>query len=163
MDRTRATLLADACQAAIERVEMKADAMDPADLFAEVGEALYWVSALADQEFKKGDDLPELLSGVIWARDRVTHGEITWELVCLPPRALVGPGGGQVGPEGGLVGPGGNHWIDADRISIGSDGRKTRGLRKNYKTHIEGGDVVRILFGALILARDGVGPTSAST
>jgi hypothetical protein len=159
-------LLSDACQAAIERVAAKARVKDPADLFADVGEALHWISVFADQTFEKGDHLPQLLSGVIWARDQVTHGRIAWAPVLQPPRAMVGPGGGQVGPGGGQIGPGGHQWIDADQVSTRSDGRRGRGRRQNYKAHVEGRDVVRILREALQLARDGPGPMatpSAST
>jgi hypothetical protein len=90
----RASLVADAGQAAIDRVARRADEADPASFFADVGEALYWISALADVTYTKGNALPDLLSGIIWARDMLTHGDAIWELHGGPGRSARDQRGG---------------------------------------------------------------------
>jgi hypothetical protein len=70
--RNRWTRLGNACRAAIERVEAKeAAGIDP-DTFQELGEALFWLVALAEEHGRKVD--APLLRGLRWARNEIAHG-----------------------------------------------------------------------------------------
>ena len=63
-----------ACLAAIERCEAKErEGVDP-DTFAELGESLFWLVALAEANRKRRD--PGLILGLTWARNRIAHGAL---------------------------------------------------------------------------------------
>jgi len=64
--------LHSACLAAVERCAVKEmDGIAP-DTFAELGEALFWLIALA--EARGRHKKPDLLQGLRWARNRIAHG-----------------------------------------------------------------------------------------
>jgi len=64
--------LHSACLAAVERCAVKElDGIAP-DTFAELGEALFWLIALA--EARGRHKKTALLRGLGWARDRIAHG-----------------------------------------------------------------------------------------
>lgn len=143
----RVARLADACEAAIERVAAKTAAR--LDVFAELGEALFWLTALTEENGRSG--VP-LLSGLKWARNRVAHGVI----VAAPVRRaglLVGPGGDHVGPGGGTVGPSGHLWLKARDVPLGPKEGLAGNQRSNYEAHVAGQPLVPILRDGLALAR----------
>jgi hypothetical protein len=69
--RSGTSRLVDACEASLARlVEKESAGIDP-DVFAEVGEVLFWLYALAEENRKNRWPLFE---GLRWARDRMAHG-----------------------------------------------------------------------------------------
>jgi hypothetical protein len=87
--------LAAACEAALERLAAKARSVtEPQSIFAETGEALFWLFALGDDA--QGNRLRE---GLIWARHQYAHGNLLTEAVeftrgSMPPfpAGSTGPG-----------------------------------------------------------------------
>lgn len=144
----RAGRLADACEAAIERIEARTAART--DVFAELGEALFWLTALTAERNRSG--IP-LLSGLKWARNRVAHGAI---IAALARRGgfLVGPGGDLVGPGGGTVGPAGYFWCKVSEVPLTAQEIAAAGRQHaNYEALIAGKDLIPILREGLALAR----------
>ena len=63
-----------ACLAAIERCAAKErEGVDP-DTFAELGESLFWLVALAEANGRRR--APGLILGLTWARNRIAHGAL---------------------------------------------------------------------------------------
>lgn len=147
---SRASRLEDAALAAIERVA----ALDPSatseDLFAPLGEALYWLTALMDETHSGPPEEREpLLSGLRWARNQVTHGAIVSAPVTIHGRFTVGRSrlrGGDV------LGGSGHSWVIAEAIPTRPDGSRDAMLPA-YRAHVSGRWVVRTLREGLVLAR----------
>ena len=144
----RADRLALACEAALERLAAKeAGGVDP-DVFAEVGEALFWLIALADETGKR--QVP-LLNGLRWPRNRTAHGAIVtapaeWHYGSEPGRlilgrAVLGTISGHVWLERGKVPRGPNDWAAPEQEEA------------DYDAHVAGKRVLDVLREALGQAR----------
>ncbi len=123
----------------------------PGDLFAELGETLFWLSALTDHHDLQAEPL---LSGMKWARNRVTHGVIVSAPVRYSPGGFfVGPGGSEVGPGGGTIGPGTHRWLPAEDFPVDPDEQPAPKQLADYRSRVAGRPVVHSLRTALGLAR----------
>jgi hypothetical protein len=139
--------LEQACTAAIERVAAnEAAGIDP-DIFAELGEALYWLTALAEANGRK--TLP-LLTGLRWARNRITHGVVVTAPVQWHYGAELGRlalGMAQLGTTSG------HEWLPRTQVPLGPDDRSRPTEEAAYDVHVAGRRVVELLREGLTLAR----------
>lgn len=76
----KAALMLEAMDAAVARLLERADPpRTPEGLFAPLSETLYWIAAL-DEQFFAAKERPPLLSGLRYARNRITHDGVTWQV-----------------------------------------------------------------------------------
>lgn len=142
----RATRLEQACAAAIERVAVKeAEGIDP-DTFAELGEALYWLIALA----KENGRTAPLLTGLRWARNRITHGAVVaapvqWHYGAELGRLVLGMA--QLGTTSG------HEWLPRAEVPVGPNDRSLPTEEAAYDLNVAGRRVVEVLREGLTLAR----------
>jgi hypothetical protein len=141
---SRANRLAEACEAALARLATKeAQGIDP-DVFAEVGEVLFWLCALAEANGRRRHPL---LRGLEWARDRITHGVI----VTAPVRWHYGSEPGKLVLGRAMLGTASGHiWLDRSHIAHGPNDRP--GKEAEYDQHVAGNRVVGLLRQALDVA-----------
>jgi hypothetical protein len=102
--------LRQACLAAIERYAAKEnEGIDP-DTFAELGESLFWLCALAEAT---GRRKTELFQGLRWARNRIAHGA----LLIAPVEWHYGTDLGRLVLGRGILGTtSGHEWLPRDAI-----------------------------------------------
>jgi len=108
------------------------------DVFAELGEALFWLGALADATKRR----EPLLNGLQWARNRVAHGHLVAAPVAYEPGAGLGHlvlGRSRLGTASKL------RW--SPESSVPSIPRKYRDARQDadYRGHVEGREVMPVL------------------
>jgi hypothetical protein len=136
-----------ACESAIERLaDKEAVGIDP-DVFAEVGEALFWLEALAEARGRhKGTDV---VRGLGWARDRVAHGVP----VSAPAEWIYGSEVGRLVLGKGQLGVASGHkWMEVEplRLSLSGGGqRQDPGGVAAYEKWVAGKRVVPVLSEAL--------------
>jgi hypothetical protein len=94
---SRSARLLRACDDAIDRLGAKERAGTDPDTFAELGEALFWLFALAEAN---GRDSQGLLLGIKWARNRIAHGVV---MAAPGPVALRCRDGGTPGANGDMA------------------------------------------------------------
>jgi hypothetical protein len=127
-----------ACLAAIERCDAKeSKGIDP-ETFAELGESLFWLCALAEAT---GRRKTELLYGLRWARNRIAHGAILtavrWHYGTELDRWVLGRGelGDQFGHE----------WLPRDAIVISRTQRRDPDGEVAYDKRLAGQRVLDVL------------------
>ncbi len=132
---SRASRLEEAAYAAIERVAAKEASATGEDLFADLGESLFWLTALMDETRTGGDGLPPLLAGLRWARNHVAHGAIVSAPVNRN-RPFTLRGGSTL--RGGDVLRGSGHsWLSPEEIP-GGLGKRGADLRPGYRAQVFG-------------------------
>jgi hypothetical protein len=136
--QNRWTRLGNACRAAIDRLEAKEAAGIHPDTFQELGEALFWLIALADERRRK----TPLLHGLRWARNEIAHGFVVdapvhWQYGAELGRLVLGRA--QLGATSGHV------WLPRSRIPVNPNGRKRSTQAKAYDTDVAGKRVVETL------------------
>jgi hypothetical protein len=136
--------LRQACLAAIERCAAKEnEGIDP-DTFAELGESLFWLIALAQATGKHKKT--ELLRGVGWARNRIAHGvlltaPVEWHYGTDLPRLVLG--------RGVLGTRSGHKWMPRDAIVIPRTQQSNPTGEVAYDKHLAGQRVLDVLRAAL--------------
>lgn len=145
--QTRADRLVAACAAAIDRVAaQEAASIDP-DPFQNLGEALFWLVALADERRRKRDPL---ILGLTWARDRITHGV----LVSAPASWHYGSEPGKLIPGLAVLGTISQHlWQARASVALGSRDRADPAKEAAYDQHVSGQPVIATLRAALVAIR----------
>jgi hypothetical protein len=142
----RTARLNDACQAAIERVSAKEDAGIDPDIFAEVGEALFWLVALAEANERRDP----LLNGLTWARNRITHGVI----VAAPVNWHCGSELGRLVLGKAILGTtSGHEWLDRASVPLGQNERRSPAQERDYDAHVAGRRVLDTLRAGLVIAQ----------
>lgn len=134
--------LRQACLAAIERCAAKEnEGIDP-DTFAELGESLFWLSALAEAtgRLKKS----ELLQGLRWARNRIAHGVILTAVGWHHGTEL----GQWVLGKGELGTTSGHEWLTRDAIVTRTPRQDSAG-EVAYDERLAGQRVIDVLRAAL--------------
>jgi hypothetical protein len=133
-----------ACLAAIERCAAKDDeGIDP-DTFAELGESLFWVLALAEATGRHKKT--ELLQGLRWARNRIAHGV----LLTAPVRWHYGTELGRwVLDRGALGTTSGHEWLTRDAIETSRTQKPDPTGEVAYDKHLAGQRVIDVLRAAL--------------
>jgi hypothetical protein len=136
--------LRQACLAAIERCATKEDeGIDP-DTFAELGESVFWLLALAEATGRHKKT--ELFQGVGWARDRIAHGvlltaPVEWHYGTDLPRWVMG--------RGVLSTRSGHKWLTRDAIVISRTQQSDPTGEVAYDKHLAGQRVIDVLRVAL--------------
>lgn len=131
--------LATACSAAIERYAAKErEGINP-DIFAELGESLFWLIALAEAS---GRHKIELFRGLRWARNRIAHGvlvtaPVEWQYGAELGRAVLGPI--VLGTTSG------NEWLPREDISVSRAQKSDPGGETAYDDHLAGRRVIVVL------------------
>ena len=132
--------LSRSCLAAIERCAAKErEGVDP-DTFAELGESLFWLVALAEANGKRR--APGLILGLTWARNRIAHGAL-----------LTAPVGWRYGSEPGkwvlgrsaLGVPSAHVWLPRTEIVISGGQRSEPEREAAYDELLAGGEVLATL------------------
>jgi hypothetical protein len=142
----RTVRLSDACQAAIERMSAKEDSGIDPDTFAEVGEVLFWLVALAEANGRRDP----LLNGLRWARNRITHGVI----VAAPVDWHYGSELGRLVLGKAILGTSSGHeWLDRASVPLGPNERRNPAQARDYDAHVAGRRVVDTLRAALAMAQ----------
>jgi hypothetical protein len=134
--------LRQACLAAIERCDAKeSEGIDP-DTFAELGESLFWLCALAEAT---GRHKTELLRGLRWARNRIAHGVILtavgWHYGTELDRWVLGRG--ELGTTSG------HEWLTRDAIVTSRTQRRDPAGEMAYDKHLAGQRVLDVMRAAL--------------
>jgi len=115
--------------------------IDP-DTFAELGESLLWLCALAEAT---GRRKTELLQGLRWARNRIAHGAILtavrWHYGTELDRWVLGRG--ELGTTLG------HEWLIRDAILISRTQRRDPAGEMAYDKHLAGQRVLEVLRAAL--------------
>ena len=137
-----------ACLAAIERCAAKEDeGIDP-DTFAELGESLFWLIALAEA---RGRHKTELLQGLGWARDRIAHGV----MLTAPLDWHYGTELGKWAMGRGELGTSSGHkWRTRGSISTSRTQRLDQAGEAGYDQHLAGRKVIETLRRALERVQD---------
>ena len=133
--------LHSACLAAVERCAVKErDGIDP-DTFAELGEALFWLIALA--EARGRHKKTALLRGLGWARDRIAHGV----LVTGPQEWHYGTELGKwVMGKGALGTRSGYRWLPSDAVNPKRMQKSDPTAGETaYDDHVAGRAVIEVL------------------
>lgn len=138
--------LATACEGAISRLAaQEAAGIDP-DTFAELGEALFWLIALADAN---GRSAP-LLDGLRWARNRIAHGVV----VVAPVEWHHGAEAGRLVPGKAVLGTtSGHEWAARSTVPPVPQQHQRPAQDAAYDNHVAGRRVVEVLQEGLALAR----------
>ncbi len=128
--------LVAACDAAMARVAAK-----DGDLFGELGEALFWLHALAEAT---GKAKVGRFRGLAWARNKIGHGV----LVTAPVKPRIF--GSEPGmPVPGLSMPGAVSqpatWLHVDEITLGTHNRPTPDDERAYEDNLAGRAVLDVL------------------
>jgi hypothetical protein len=133
-----------ACLAAIKRCAAKeGESLDP-DVFAELGESLFWLLALGEATGR--DRKTELLQGLGWARDRIAHGV----LLTAPVRWHHGTDIGRwILGQGVLGTTSGHEWLTRDAIETSRTQRRDPAGEVAYDNHLAGQKVIEVLHAAL--------------
>ena len=128
--------LVAACDAAIARVAAK-----NGDPFAELGEALFWLYALAEAT---GEARDARYRGLAWARNKIGHGV----MVTAPVQLRT------FGSEPGMAVPGLSMpgtvskpamWLHTSEIPLGPHNRPTPDDEKAYEDNVAGRPVLEVL------------------
>jgi hypothetical protein len=128
-----------ACLAAIERCEAKErEGINP-DTFAELGESLFWLLALAEAS---GRHKTELLRGLGWARDRIAHGvlltaPVSWHYGTELGKWVLG--------RGALGTSSGHEWRASDAVLLSRTQRRDPTGEAAYDIHLAGRRVIAVL------------------
>ena len=121
-----------ACLAAIERVEHGPSH----EMFASLGESLFWLIALAEAKGRRRGS--GLLLGLAWARNRIAHGVILAEPVRYHRPFAIG--------QSALGGPdvlgGGYVWLGREAIVSTRTQRADAAGEEAYDTHLAGRPVL---------------------
>lgn len=148
------------CVAAIERCAAKEAGQDDPDTFAELGESLFWLIALAQANGRlKGGHKVPMLAGLGWARDRIAHGVM-----------VTAPVGWQYGSEAGrwTLGKGalgaasGHKWLSRDLVETTRTQERFQRGADEYDEHVAGRYVVPVLQAGLAEATPRGGSRSRS-
>ena len=145
----RADRLAVACQAAMNRLlasESQVTTSAP-DIFAELGEALFWLEALAELNRRQA----AVLQGLRWARHRIAHGALVsapseWREGFEPLRI---PGL----PTSVLETFSHHVFVESSRIPLGPRDKPSPALQRAYDGHVAGRPVYNTLLKRLQRAR----------
>jgi hypothetical protein len=134
--------LRQACLAAIERcAAIESEGIDP-DTFAELGESLFWLVALAEAT---GRHKTELLGGLRWARNRIAHGvvltAVEWHYGTDLGRWVLGSG--ELGTSSG------HEWLPRDAIVTLRTPRGDPAGEMAYDKRLAGQRVLDVLRAAL--------------
>lgn len=128
--------LVAACDAAMARVAAK-----DGDVFAELGEALFWLYALAEATGKAKDGR---FRGLAWARNKIGHGVLV--TAPIKPR-IFGSEPGMAVP--GLSIPGTSSrpalWLHVSEIVLGSRNQPTPDDERAYEANVAGRPVLDVL------------------
>lgn len=139
----RAARLVTAAENALARLRAAA----PGDVFAELGESLFWIVALAQARRMQGDPL---ILGLKWARNRIAHGV----LVAAPVQYKHGAQLGYIRLGYTRLGTGPSFtWVPRHLISLGPEEWRDDRLAAAYDTHVSGKGVGAPLDDALALLR----------
>jgi hypothetical protein len=144
---TRSARLLRACDDAIDRFGAKERAGIDPDTFAELGEALFWLVALAEANRRGSQDL---LVGIKWARNRFAHGvvmtaPVRWRYGAEPGRLVLGMG---------ILGTASGHeWLPRSGVALGPNDRPDARQEAAYDARVAGRPVVEVLQEALSLAK----------
>jgi hypothetical protein len=136
-----------ACEAAVDRLESReAVGVDP-DIFAELGEVLFWLGALAEAKGQQGD---RLLLGLRWARNRITHGVLvtaptSWHYGAEPGRLVLG--------RAVLGTSSGHEFLPRDRVVLGPNDKPSPGQATAYDSEVAGRRVLELVRRALQILR----------
>ncbi len=143
----RAARLSSGCEAAIGRVAAKERVGIDPDTFAELGESLFWLSALAEAN---GRGRQPLLLGLQWARNRITHGVV----VAAPVEWQYGAELGKLVLGKGRLGTtSGHEWLPRSSVALGPNDRRDPRQEAAYDAHVAGRRVVEVLRQALAVAK----------
>jgi hypothetical protein len=146
-NESRSARLLRACDDAIDRLGAKERAGTDPDTFAELGEALFWLFALAEAN---GRDSQGLLLGIKWARNRIAHGvvmaaPVRWRYGAEPGRLVLGMG--MLGTASGL------EWLPRSSVTLGPKDRPDARQEAAYDAIVAGRPVVEVLQEARALAK----------
>jgi hypothetical protein len=135
-----------ACEAALGRLVVKErEGTDP-DIFNELGEALFWLRALAEAN-RRSDPV---LDGLRWARNRVAHGL----LLTAPTAWTYGSELGRMVLGQSMLGTtSGSRWLARSEITAGTPPWSDPNSEAAYDAHIAGQSVLPSLRQGLALAR----------
>jgi len=142
--------LRQACLAAIERCAAKeGEGVDP-DTFAELGESLFWLVALA--EANRRHRAPGLILGLTWARNRIAHGA----LLTAPVKWRYGSETGKLALDRSALGVSSAHlWLPRTEIVTSEEQRPDPNGEAAYDEHLSGGEVLATLRSGLAEATGG--------
>jgi hypothetical protein len=145
----RTARLEVACDAAMNRLRVKVDALTgDRDPFAQLGEVLFWLFALTEENSRSDP----LLVGLRWARNRIAHGVVV--AAPIEPRIY--------GSEPGLAIPGVSmpgsasrpaRWLPRSAIQLGPRDRSNQTEEQGYDAHVAGQPLMDVLDRALAIAR----------
>lgn len=135
--------LAAACESALQRLEAAESVGIAPDVYAPLGETLFWLCALAEST-GHSNDAP--IKGLRWARHRVTHGA----LVAAPVDWQYGSELGRLVLGRSRLGTRSHYrWLPRSSVPTGPGYRQQPQLEQAYDQYIDGGEVVAILRSAL--------------
>jgi hypothetical protein len=132
--------------AAIKRCEAKEDeGIDP-DTFAELGESLFWLVALAEA---RGRHKTELLQGLGWARDRMAHGvmltaPVSWHYGTELGKWVLG--------RGAFGTSSGHEWRPRNSISTSRTQKRDPAGEAAYDKYVAGRRVIEVLHEGFAIA-----------
>lgn len=128
-----------ACLAAIERCAAKEREDVNPDIFADLGESLFWLLALAEAN---GRQKRELLRALGWARNRIAHG-------VLPVAPVAWRYGTELGKwvlDRGMLGVSSAHeWLLRDKIVTSRTQKQDFVGEGAYDRHLAGQEVLTVL------------------
>ena len=129
-----------ACLAAIERCAVKErEGVDP-DTFAELGESMFWLVALAEVNRKRRT--PGLILGLTWARNRIAHGG----LLTAPVAWRYGAELGKAVLDRSTFGTSSAHeWLPRTAIVTSGEQRSDPEGEAAYDEHLAGREVLATL------------------
>jgi hypothetical protein len=135
--------LVAAAEAALNRLKQRQrDDAEP-DIFAELGETLFWIAALAEL---KGQQKTRLILGLQWARNRITHGV----LVAAPATRI--RGGELPAPLPFVPGVRTHYtWLQRSAVTLGPDDQPRPDQESEYDREVAGKVVDDTLDAALAL------------
>ncbi len=134
-----------ACEAALGRLAAKEQGGIDPDIFNELGEALFWLRALAEANRRSGP----VLNGLRWARNRVAHGI----LVTAPTSWTHGSELGRLVLGRSVLGSvSGSRWLARSEIIVGTRQRSDPNGETGYDAHLAGQSVLPVVRGALSLS-----------
>lgn len=135
--------LLEACESAVRRLAGAESAGPDQDPFQTIGEALFWLYALAEDRRQQHHPL---ILGLAWARDRIGHGV----LVAAPvERSATGAYG--TGSYGGTPYGGGSEltWLPRSRIQVSPRSWHQRDKENAYDERLAGRSVLTTIRTAL--------------
>jgi hypothetical protein len=140
---TRTDALVAAAEAALDRMVIEERTGSPPNIFAPLGESLFWIIALAEAKGQK--QLP-LILGLTWARNRIAHG-----VLVTAPVNREGPGLPRKLPFALLSSY--HAWLGRNQIRLSENDRPAPRQEAAYDSEIAGKQVVLSFQSALTILR----------